>query len=378
MAAPKTITWPIDEHTRAKHEIIRRYLQGWLPIMTTYNGKIIFLDGFAGPGEYKGGEPGSPIIAIDTFLEHSYEQIRQKEVMFIFIEQNKDRCNYLEQLLSIRKAQHNFPPKASYEVLNGNFDETMDNLLTELEKQQLSLAPTFAFIDPFGYSHTPMKTIKRLMSHRGCEVLITFMYEEINRFLTTDYTNKADQYDALFGTSDWKEIARDLSKRGNAKERMIKLHDLYQNQLKTVANARYVRSFRMRNKHNATDYFLFFATNSLVGMDKMKCSMCKVDRSGSYEFSDFTNPNQLVLFEPEPDYSLLQKMLRQKFQGSTVKLKTINDYIISDTPFCTSGYKTKALKPMEKAQPPQIEVVQTLPNRRSGTYPNDDMLIRFL
>ena len=37
MSAPKTILWAMDDHTRAKHEILRRYLDAWLPIMTTYN-----------------------------------------------------------------------------------------------------------------------------------------------------------------------------------------------------------------------------------------------------------------------------------------------------------------------------------------------------
>ena len=35
--------------------------QGRLP-------EILYIDGFAGPGEYEGGEAGSPIIALDTAL----------------------------------------------------------------------------------------------------------------------------------------------------------------------------------------------------------------------------------------------------------------------------------------------------------------------
>ena len=93
----------MDDHTRAKHEILRRYLEAWLPIMTSYNGRIIYLDGFAGPGEYEKGEPGSPIIAIDTFLNHTYAPVRTKEVLFLFIEQDHARCEHLKQLLAQRK-----------------------------------------------------------------------------------------------------------------------------------------------------------------------------------------------------------------------------------------------------------------------------------
>ena len=87
MAAPKTTIWSMDDHTRVKHAILRKYIDAWLPIMTTYNGRVLIIDGFAGPGEYENGEPGSPIILIDTFLNHSYAAIRNKEVKFIFNEE---------------------------------------------------------------------------------------------------------------------------------------------------------------------------------------------------------------------------------------------------------------------------------------------------
>src|SRR5439155_3012531 len=99
-----------------------------------------------------------------------------------------------------------------------------------------------------------------------CEVLITFMYEEINRFLDADYTNKVAQYNALFGTSEWNAITQTAR---NPRERRDQLHNLYQNQLRQVAGVRYIRSFCMRNKRNITDYFLFFSTNNLLGMKRM-------------------------------------------------------------------------------------------------------------
>jgi three-Cys-motif partner protein len=312
------------------------------------------LDGFAGPGEYANGEPGSPIIAIETYLSHSYAGIRAHEVVFLFIEQDPARRKHLQQLLEERKQKQTFPPQASYQVFQGNFDETMTELLNSLEGQHLQLAPTFAFIDPFGYSHTPMSIIARLMRHPNCEVLITFMYEEINRFLTADYTNKERQYDALFGTQEWRRIA---SQTLDSTERRRQLHDLYHDQLSSVGGARYVRSFRMRNKKNATDYFLFFGTNNLKGLDKMKEAMWTVDPTGAYDFSDFTNPDQPVLFTLQPDYELLKRMLINRFRGTTVSIQELEDYILAETPFRKTGYKTEVLKPMEKAKPPQIHVL---------------------
>lgn len=371
MPAPKTTTWSLDPHTRAKHVILQRYLQAWFPIMTRYNGRIIVLDGFAGPGEYSDGERGSPLIAIDTWLEHAYTPMQQQEVQFLFIERDPQRCSHLQQLLTTR-----YPAQqVRYQVIEGAFDETLNDLLATLEQEQLRLAPTFAFIDPFGFSHTPMSIIAKLMSHPKCEVLITFMYEEINRFLTFDNEEIARHYDGLFGTTAWRHIARQVT---NPKDRFHQIHDLYQAQLRSLAGARYVRSFRMRNKNNAPDYFLFFATTNLKGMEKMKEAMWRVDPSGAYDFSDFTNPEQLLLFTPEPDYTLLKRMLQTQFRGKTVSLQEIEAFVIGETPYRASGYKTAVLKTMEYVQPAEIKIVTASANRRRGTFPDETMRIQFL
>ena len=70
MSPVDTTIWDLDDHTRAKHEILRYYLGGWFPILARASGRIIYLDGFAGPGIYSNGEEGSPIIALRTASEH--------------------------------------------------------------------------------------------------------------------------------------------------------------------------------------------------------------------------------------------------------------------------------------------------------------------
>jgi three-Cys-motif partner protein len=62
--------------------------------MGSWNGRILFIDGFAGPGEYEGGEEGSPIIAIKSLLEHRSRGIVSAEVLFILIEKETDRSTF--------------------------------------------------------------------------------------------------------------------------------------------------------------------------------------------------------------------------------------------------------------------------------------------
>ena len=62
---PRTTVWPHDEQTRGKHLVLRSYLDGWFPVLGSWNKRLLFIDGFAGPGEYDQGEPGSPVIGLD-------------------------------------------------------------------------------------------------------------------------------------------------------------------------------------------------------------------------------------------------------------------------------------------------------------------------
>ena len=89
VAVPKDTIWPIEPHTSAKHQILRKYLDAWLPILGTYNKRIVYIDGFSGPGQYAGGEPGSPIIALEAARTHRANLAG--ELMFLFVEERNDR-----------------------------------------------------------------------------------------------------------------------------------------------------------------------------------------------------------------------------------------------------------------------------------------------
>lgn len=373
MTAPQSTIWSMDRHTQAKHEILRRYLGAWVPILVHQCGRARIIDGFAGPGEYEGGTIGSPLIALQTLLTHPaqkvQEAIRKGNIELIFIEEDPRRSNHLRQLLTQQKLT---VPKLRPRIITGTFLQEMEKLLTIMEREYTigMPTPTFVFIDPFGYSHAPLNIIKRIMSLPMCEVLINFMYDEINRFLGDPI--KQQHFDRLFGTGEWREIAQQCI---DPDERRRRLHDLYRHQLLTAGNAHYVRSFRMRNKHNATDYFLFFGTNSIRGLEEMKRSMWGVDQTGSFEFSDFSNPYQPLLLT-EPNYADLQRLLMDVFKGKVVSVTEIREYVMAETPYII--FKKEALKPMEQASFPKIRILNPAPKRVKGTFPNDDMLIEFL
>ena len=141
------------------------------------------------------------------------------------------------------------------------------------------------------------------------------MYEEINRFISVN--RQSANFDALFGCHDWVEVIDEPDQR----MRNEKLWSLYDRQLRSFAGAKYVRSFEMRNDNNAVDYYLFYGTGHLLGLDKMKEAMWKVDPSGRFQFSDATDPAQMTLFGSEPDLPTLKRLLADRFRASRPKQK---------------------------------------------------------
>jgi three-Cys-motif partner protein len=59
----------LEEHTRRKHKILREYLARYLAVRCAFpqqsRFRLAIVEGFAGGGRYKGGEPGSPLIFIE-------------------------------------------------------------------------------------------------------------------------------------------------------------------------------------------------------------------------------------------------------------------------------------------------------------------------
>ncbi len=368
MRTPRKTVWDIEPHTRAKHEILRRYLQAWMPILAQGGFReVMYIDGFAGPGRYSRGEEGSPVIALDVALDQP--ALRRAEVRFVFVEKDPARAGMLRTIVDAVELPDNF----QVEVIGGHsFQTAMDGILSTYRTQGRPAPPTFAFIDPFGWTGAPFSVVHEIMGNRNCEVLVTFMYEEINRFLA--HPDQTDNFDVFFGTSDWREGLQlpDPHRRNRF------LHDLYLRQLRESACAKYVRSFEMRNRKDVVDYYLFHATNSLLGLKRMKEAMWKVDEAGEFRFSDATNPDQLVLFETAPRYDVLQAELLAHFGGREASVKEIEEFILAETAFRETHYKRQVLRPLELANPPMLEVVDPPASRTAGTYAQASLKLRFL
>jgi three-Cys-motif partner protein len=362
-SAPRTTLWPLDPHTRAKHEILRHYLDAWIPILSLGKfPKLVYIDGFAGPGRYSKGEDGSPILAVRAVLAQKVAITANLE--FYFVEKEADRSLVLESL--IREIP--LPRNLACSVLTALFEEAYASTIKP-QLERIPRAPVFAFLDPFGYTGIALSIIREILQRPSAEVLVTFMYEEINRFALVE--GQASHMDQLFGTNEWRGIAalQDVA------ERRAFFEGLYARQLRGCT--KFVRSFEMRNKKDATDYFLFYATSHPLGLAKMKEAMWRVDPGGEFTFSDASDPNQAVLFSGEPDHEALGNMIHAAFRGQIATVRDVESFVVEQTAFTASHHK-KALKALEFSEPPKVQPMDATATRRRGTYPDENMRLRFV
>lgn len=357
--------WPADPHTLAKHKILEGYLSAWMPILANGKKGILFIDGFAGPGEYDGGQDGSPILALKTALRNAPRF--NSTVYFLFVENRDDRFQHLTSVLSRYSPQISGSPKIN--VLPprcGECSDVLRELLDGAKAKKKRHGPWLAFLDQFGYSQVPMSLIAEIMGGESCEVLTYLEFRKLGQFIT-DQT-KWPSITAAFGGEEWKTA---IPLRGQARERAIA--EAYVRALRQRAGATYVWHFAMKGANNALIYWLFFCTKSDRGLEEMKKAMLRVDDSGSFVFSDAANPDQLSLMSAGLADGWLPGHLERQFRGQTVTVADVRQHVLVDTPLVS--FK-KALAELERNN--AVTVVNPPKTRRKGTFPDDVKLrLRF-
>jgi three-Cys-motif partner protein len=362
MLTKKTL-WPIQPHTVAKHEILKRYLAAWFPIVGSKFRNLIYIDGFCGPGRYSGGEPGSPIVAIEQALKHS-DLLQGRYVRFRFVDEKKAYIDHLNAELS----QITIPSNFNVVTNAGEFALDIETQFASGDLRSIEPSATFAFIDPFGFSGIPFDLVHRLLSRDRTEIFINIMADSVNRFLSHPEQSIRSHIVDLFGTDEVLNIGHEGS------DRIDKLRLLYQDQLKK--HARFVRYFEMRDGNNRPIYFLFFATNHPLGQTKMKQAFWNVDPVTGNRFSDATNPNQLVLLVDD-DTTELSLILLERFRNLTVLTDEVRVFVEEETIFLNKHMKAVLKQLEDSGQLTVLPLKADGTKRRANTFP-DGVMISFI
>lgn len=356
------VLWPLGDHTLGKHRVLEEYLKAWFPIVASRFPRLLFIDGFAGPGEYSGGELGSPLIALRVFSELKKQP--DARVTYLFVEADTQRAHHLQDMVD--RYLESVGARYDVRIRAGTFENVVGKGLSVLEAERRGLPPSFAMIDPFGVDGFPLDLVRRLLSHQSSEVYISFMYEPMNRF--HGHPNFELALNSLFGGPGWKP----LFELPDSDERHRAVCSYYADQLRNVG-AKFVLRFDLREDRRLR-YTIFFASGNVLGCDRMKAAIWKAMPAGDFIWRG-AHAHQMSFDSLIQDTFPFQAALRDRFSGQGwVPFPEVLEFAQSDSvPYPSSMLRSGGLGPLEESGHMDVSVPGR--SRRGRSYPEDCKLL---
>ena len=306
---------------QVKHDLIRNYLGGWFPKLGFWSGRVVYLDTHAGRGSYAGGNPGSPLVALKTLLQHPAKDklLKKSEFRFGFLE--RDECN-VTRLKKEVAAMGPVPRGVFVEVECQNAFAALRSLVDFAKSEGKQVAPAFVFVDPYGFK-LPGDLLAELMEFERVELFVNVMWREMDMAISQmpeEGHGQAENLDRVFGSDAWRGISG-----GTMVERADQAAEL----LAARVGAKWWTHVRMVSGGSAVRFFLLHLTNHDAGRDLMKECVWKVCPGGNMSVRRSENPNQFFLVEPEPDLEALSDWLLQRLQSGPVSTDTLKEELRS-------------------------------------------------
>jgi three-Cys-motif partner protein len=210
---------------KLKHEVLRQHLAVYVRT-TGSRASVVLLDGYAGPGQYAEGSPGSPRLMVDTA-----KALQDRDVHCIFVERDRQHWHQLQELLAELGDDDSEP-------LWGKLEERLDEVLVKAAGKSL-----FVFLDPFGLA-IPFAMLEAMLRRRPrfapgrvfqpTEIILNFSVSGINRAAgrldsrTDDLTiarmhqTRLEELEAFLGGPWWQAIWQQ-----SGKDRVARILDEY-------------------------------------------------------------------------------------------------------------------------------------------------------
>lgn len=272
----------IQQHSIAKHEILRAYLSAYIQTLISSprqeEFKLALIDGFAGGGAYRHAATGkivvgSPFIMLEAAKEAEFlvNQNRQKPVNldldFFFIEKDKGAATLLQNEMNNRGYGHRFGN--DIHLRNADFDSQADAIIEHVRKRSPRASRAIFLLDQYGYSQVPTTLIRKLIRQLpGSEVILTFAVDALLNYVSDDGAVTQNLLNKI-GTPD---VLRDRKiediKQKESDWRLFIQSCLYKDLVENCG-AKYYTLFFIRSAKGHGDYWLIHFSQKARARDVM-------------------------------------------------------------------------------------------------------------
>lgn len=350
------------DQSEVKARIVEKYFSVWatvvMPTAEMKDGKIAYIDLYAGPGRYKDGAASTPLLVLQRAVNNPR---MAKMLVALLNDANKDNTATLQHeidtLPGIGKLR--FKPDVSC----GEIDEDAAKIF-----MQTRMIPSFSFVDPFGYKGLSLQIVNGVIKDWGCDCIFFFNYNRINAGISNPAVTS--HMNALFGQVRADALRAQLKGKTPLLREALILEALAE-EIKRLGGT-YVLPFTFKNSAGTrTSHKLIFVSKHFKGYDIMKGIMAKESSTHDQGVPSLTyspaDADMPLLFSLQRPLEALGDDLLSKFAGKQVTLDEIYEQHSVDTPYIRHNY-TEILTKLETEG--RVKVFSTTGKRRGHTFPN--------
>jgi three-Cys-motif partner protein len=329
------------DQSDTKARIVQKYFYAWAkvigPTAKARDGKIAYIDLFAGPGRYKDGAASTPLLVLEHAINDS-SLSNMLVTLFNDVDANHSKTLQTEinKLPGIEKLK--FAPQVNCNEVGKDAERYFN---------ETRLIPSFTFFDPFGYKGLSLKIVNGVIKDWGCDCVFFFNYGRINAGISNPKVE--DHMEALFGEDRAQGLRDKLQGKSPDDRETLILEEL--SQATKEMGGTYVLPFRFK-RGKRTSHSIIFVSKHFRGYEIMKDIMARESSTEDQGVASFTyspaDASTPLLFSLAQPFDALKDMLPREFAGETLTMRQIYEDHSVDTPYLPRNYK-QALRELEIA-----------------------------
>ncbi len=185
----------IEPHSKAKLQVLRRYLQSYFDRLSVNPQREVFkldlIDGFAGGGLFTDGNealPGSPLVMLEE-AEAAETRLNSKRVKrlsvdcrFYFVDKEPANTDHLRKVLAERGYNENADRII---IRTGPFENEIEGILRSIHARQPRAGRAIFLLDQTGFAQVNFAHVARILDELpSAEVILTFAADALINFLS--------------------------------------------------------------------------------------------------------------------------------------------------------------------------------------------------